>query len=148
MRIGQLARLTGVSPDTLRYYERIGLMPKPHRAASGYRDYSDGAVNRVRIIRNAVHLGFPLHEIAKVLKVRDEGGAPCRQVRDYATSLIERMEQRINELTVERNTMLAMLRTWDQKLTVAGSAPARLLESLPPSPSGIRAKHARLRRFK
>ena len=146
MRIGQLARSTGISTDTIRYYEKIGLLPPPHRRHSGYREYSSSVVNRIRIIRNAAQLGFPLDEIAKVLSVRDSGGAPCRQVRDYAANLVCQMEKRIEDLTLERQAILALIQEWDRKLDRARGAPARLLETVPPLPQAPRIKHARLRR--
>ena len=70
MRIGELALASGVSSDTIRYYERIGLMPRATRTPSGYREYPAGARNRIRVIRNAVQLGFPLQEIGNVLRIR------------------------------------------------------------------------------
>src|SRR5688572_19958092 len=109
MRIGKLAETAGVSADTIRYYEKIGLLPAAQRTSSGYREYPAGAVNRLRVIRNAVDLGFPLQEIAKVLRVRDSGGAPCRQVRDYAQDLIAQIERRVDELNAERRAMLAIV---------------------------------------
>ena len=143
MRIGQLARTSGVSPDTIRYYEKIGLLPVTARTSGGYREYPPGAVNRIRVIRNAVQLGFPLREIAKVLRTRDAGGAPCREVRDYATALVEQIERRIGELRSERRAMLAMIRDTKLAATPPG-ARARLLEG------GVRIrspipKNARLR---
>jgi DNA-binding transcriptional MerR regulator len=146
MRIGQLAHTTGVSVDTLRYYERIGLMPRAPRTPSGYREYPDGARNRIRVIRNAVQLGFPLKEIATVMKVRDEGGAPCRQVRDYAQRLVLQLDRRIAELRAERQAMRSMIREWDGKLArVSGSARAHLLEN--PGAAGrlARSRDANLR---
>jgi DNA-binding transcriptional MerR regulator len=147
MRIGELARTTGISADTIRYYEKRGLLPKAQRTASGYRAYPDGAANRIRVIRNAVGLGFPLNEIAKVLKVRDTGGAPCRQVRDYACELVKQMERRIEELTAERRSMLTMIREWDEKL--AGTRPggrANLLEVVSMPIRTIRPRESRLQR--
>ncbi|MBA2305868.1 MAG: heavy metal-responsive transcriptional regulator [Acidobacteria bacterium] len=149
MRIGQLAETTGVSVDTLRYYERIGLMPRAHRTPSGYRDYPDGARNRIRVIRNAVQLGFPLKEIATLLKVRDDGGAPCRQVRDYARGLVSQLDLRISELRAERKAMLAMIRDWDVKLEQTGGAGrAHLLETavVPGRTAGSRAANLRRNR--
>ena len=129
MRIGQLAHQTGVSVDTLRYYERIGLLPRPTRTSSGYREFPDGAVNRIRVIRNAVQLGFPLKEIVSVLRVRDEGGTPCRQVRDYAEGLVSRLDARITEMRAERRALVTMIRDWDERLARAGSnVPVYLLE--------------------
>lgn len=132
MRIGQLAARTEVTVDTLRYYERLGLMPTPARSASGYREYPDGAVTRVRLIRNAVRLGFPLKDVMRFLHVRDAGGAPCRQVRDYGEHLAKEIDSRIAELVAMRKSMDVILRDWDQRLsqTPSGSR-AHLLESLP-----------------
>src|SRR4029434_9079813 len=101
MRIGELARTTGISADTIRYYEKRGLMATAQRTAGGERASPDGAANRIRVIRNAVGLGFPLDEIARVLKVRDSGGSPCRQGRDYAHALVTQMGRRIHGLTTE-----------------------------------------------
>ena len=71
MRIGQLAVKTDVTADTIRYYERLGLLPAPARTASGYRQYPDAAATRVRLIRNAVRIGFPLRDVARFLHVRE-----------------------------------------------------------------------------
>jgi DNA-binding transcriptional MerR regulator len=146
MRIGELARVSGVSADTVRYYERIGLMPAPRRTPGGYREYPAGAANRLRIIRNAAQLGFPLQEIAGVLRIRDAGGAPCRQVRDYARTLVGSIEQRIAELQAERKAMRKMIKAWDS-LLVRGSpeTPVRLLESGSIAIRRQAPKHARLR---
>jgi DNA-binding transcriptional MerR regulator len=145
MRIGQLAHASGVSADTIRYYEKIGLLPRAQRTESGYREYPSGAGNRIRVIRNAVQLGFPLNEIAKVLRVRDAGGAPCRQVRDYAHALVQQIDQRIDELKAERRSMLAMITAWDGQLEQARGERAHLLEGAvalrPRAP-----KHLRLRK--
>jgi MerR family copper efflux transcriptional regulator len=147
MRIGQLAELTGVSRDTLRYYEKLGLLPPARRRESGYREYPDGAGTRVRLIRNAVQLGFPLKEIVKVLKVRDAGGAPCHQVRDYARELVAQIDQKIGELRTEKRAMLAMIREWDDRLAQAGAtARAHLLEGGPIATRSARPKQAHLRR--
>ena len=146
MRIGQLALAAGVSPDTIRYYEKIGLLPRAARSASGYREYPAGAGNRIHVIRNAVQLGFPLDEIAKVLRVRDAGGAPCRQVRDYAHDLVRQIEQRIAELKAERRSMLAMINAWDGKLEQARGERAHLLEGRAIAARRPSPKHARLRR--
>ena len=146
MRIGQLAQASGVSTDTIRYYEKIGLLPRAARSASGYREYPAGAANRIRVIRNAVQLGFPLDEIAKVLRVRDAGGAPCRQVRDYAHRLVGQIEQRIDELEGERRSMLAMISAWDGQLEQARGGRAHLLEDGAVATRSQTPKHLRLRR--
>ena len=146
MRIGQLAEASGVSADTIRYYEKIGLMPTARRTASGYRDYPAGAHNRIKIIRNAVQLGFPLKEIARVLAIRDSGGVPCRQVREYASVLVGEIERRIGELERERLAMLQMIKAWDARLadTHPGTR-AHLLEGDTTAVRQPRAKQLRLR---
>ena len=147
MRIGQLAESTGISRDTIRYYERIGLLPKARRRDSGYREYPDEAGNRIRVIRNAVQLGFPLKEIAKVLNVRDAGGAPCQQVRDYAHGLVAEIEQKIGQLETEKRAMLGMIRDWDAKLAqTAPGTRALLLERDGIAARGARPRHAHLRK--
>jgi MerR family copper efflux transcriptional regulator len=147
MRIGQLAEATGISRDTIRYYEKIGLLPAPRRRESGYREYPDDAGKRIRVIRNAVQLGFPLKEIAKVLSVRDAGGAPCRQVRDYTHGLVAEIDHRIEQLRAEKRAMLGMIRAWDQRLAqTAPGARAFLLERDGIAARGARPKHTRLRK--
>ena len=73
--------MSGVSPDTIRYYERLGLLPRPVRSAAGYRQCSRGIVKRLMLIRNAQRFGFSLRAIGGFLRVREAGGAPCRDVQ-------------------------------------------------------------------
>ena len=80
LRSGELAEVAGVSTDTLRHYERLGILKKPPRTEGGYRVYPPEALDRVRLIRNALASGFTLPELVRILKVRDTGGTPCRQV--------------------------------------------------------------------
>lgn len=81
---GELAAAAGVSTDTLRHYERKGVLPKPNRASNGYRRYPANALERVRLIRNALAVGFTLDELSRFLSERDQGGAPCGAVRALA----------------------------------------------------------------
>jgi DNA-binding transcriptional MerR regulator len=75
--VSTLARQVGVGPDTIRYYERVGLLPTPTRTPAGYRRYDDDIADRVRFIKGAQRLGLRLREIAELLQVRDRGGCPC-----------------------------------------------------------------------
>jgi DNA-binding transcriptional MerR regulator len=81
MRSGQLAHLTGVSTDTLRHYERLGLLPLPQRTTGNYRAYPPTSQQRVELIQRALAIGFSLSELKTILAVRDGGGAPCRRAR-------------------------------------------------------------------
>ena len=146
MRIGELAAETGVSVETIRYYEKIGLLPRAHRTPGGYREYPQNAGNRITVIRNAVQLGFPLAEIAKVLGVRDRGGAPCRQVRDYAEELIAQIDRRIDELRAEKAAMVRIVAAWDVRLAQANGSRAGLLEDVAVPHRPRQPRHASLRR--
>ena len=131
MRSGKLAQLSGVSTDTLRHYERIGVLAKAPRTKSGYRQYPPSALDRVRLVRRAISVGFTLEELARVLRIRDKGGAPCRQVRDLARSKLEQVERRLEELVLVRDHLRMLLKDWDDRL--ARSAPGQrvgLLDSL------------------
>ncbi len=95
---GQLAKKAGVKIETIRYYERIGLIPKPGRRESGYRQYSDETVKRVQFIRHAKELGFTLREIHELLSLRHDPGTPCSMVKSRAKSKIEDIEAKIRTL--------------------------------------------------
>ncbi len=128
---GELAQLAGVSADTLRHYERIGVLPRPPRTAAGYRRYPPSAVDRVRLVRRALAIGFSLDELRRILEVRDGGGAPCRNVRDLAAGKLGQIEQRIAELKALRDQLRGLLQDWDKRLSqTPDGQPARLLELL------------------
>ena len=91
---GELARLTGVSSDTLRHYERKGVLPLARRLNNGYRKYPADSIDRVRLIRRALAVGFTLDELAQFLRARDRGLAPCREVRALATEKLTEVESR------------------------------------------------------
>ena len=115
-RSGALARLAGVSPDTLRHYELKGLLPRTRRSANGYREYSADALARVRLIRRALTLGFTLDELARILKTRDAGGAPCREVRALAASKLTALEARAAELRAACDRIRLVVEHWDTLL--------------------------------
>lgn len=120
-----------VSPDTLRLYERKGLLPPPPRSANGYRYYPAASIARVRLIRAALSIGFTLEELARILKIRDAGGVPCNQVRDLAAAKLQGLEQQIQQLIALRDQLREVLRTWDEMLTgTPHNKQEGLLESL------------------
>jgi len=136
MKSGQLARECGVSTDTLRHYEQIGVLPRPKRTASGYRQYPPEAVQRVRLVRRALEIGFTLEELARILKVRDSGGAPCREVRALAETKLEQVISGIDDLCDLRDHLRSVLDNWDKRLSeTPRGARAGLLEALMTLPS-------------
>lgn len=148
--IGEAARRAGVSADTVRYYERSGVLPKALRTANGYRHYTDGSVQRILFVRHALRVGFTLKQIASFLHARESGQPPCREVRTAAGQLVEEMEHQIADMMSSRAAIVAMLADWDRRLasTPAGT-PALLLETAVPSAGkeSLAMRHrARMRR--
>src|SRR5215472_9395831 len=82
LKIGPVAKATGVGVQTLHYYERVGLLPKPERSAANYRLYSPVVVRRVRFIKKAQAIGLTLEETREILDLKDHGRAPCRKVAE------------------------------------------------------------------
>ena len=120
-RIGDLAKASGISTDTLRHYERKGVLTS-QRLDNGYRVYPEDALERVRTIRKALSIGFTLDELSVVFKVFDQGGAPCRQVRSLAANKLAEIEKHLQEVTALRDDLQTALRDWDSRLakTAAG----------------------------
>jgi len=131
LRCGELAQLAGVSPDTIRHYERIGILPKAPRSSGGYRMYGLDAADRVQLVRNSLQLGFSLTEISGILKVRDGGGIPCRRVLTLAEEKLQSLKEQIKELQCIRRYLDQVVRKWRGKLarTTPGHK-ASLLQSL------------------
>jgi len=131
VRAGELARAAGVSTDTLRHYERKGVLGAPRRSANGYREYPPEALERVLLVRRALAFGFTLDELARVLHTRERGGTPCREVRALAAGKLEEVESRLRELRALRGELRAILGEWDELLAgAAEGGRAGLLESL------------------
>jgi DNA-binding transcriptional MerR regulator len=131
IRAGELAEQSGVSKDTLRYYERAGLLPAPRRLENGYRSYSAEALARVRLIRAALSIGFTVAELSKILACRDRGESPCADVRRLAGEKLDRLAADLRELKVLRSELERVLVDWDRRMAVAGPGKrAGLLDSL------------------
>jgi DNA-binding transcriptional MerR regulator len=133
--IGEVAAASGVSRDAIRYYERLGLLPKAARTAAGYRKYPQGVLGRLALVRNAQRFGFSLTEIAGFLRVRDRGGKPCHAVRAAGERMLKAMDAQIAELQSARKQMDDTLRSWGQRLNrTPTDEQAHLLETLGRSP--------------
>lgn len=129
LRSGELARLAGVSRDTLRHYERNGLLPPAQRSANGYRLYPPQSLDRVRLVRAAMGIGFTVEELREILFARDRGQAPCHRVHALAAEKAHALERQIAELQRLHRSLQAALRTWSRKLkSTHPGQPAGLLE--------------------
>jgi Hg(II)-responsive transcriptional regulator len=98
MRIGEVAGAAGVNVQTVRYYERRGLLEEPPRTPSGYRTYEAGAVDRIRFIQRAQDLGFTLNEIEELLELRVEDAHGCPGVEARTARKLEEVRRKITEL--------------------------------------------------
>ena len=104
LTIGRIARLAEVGVDTIRFYERRGLLPEPVRTAAGYRLYSTDTVNRLHFIRRAKALGFSLEEITTLLDLQDNGG-PKAKVKDITQRKLEGINAKIDDLERMRDVL-------------------------------------------
>ena len=98
MTIGQVARQTGVSVETIRYYEKEGLINEPERSPSGYRQYQEETIKRVLFIQRAKEVGFTLKEISDLLLIQSKPDARCGDLLNKATLKVAQIEEKIHEL--------------------------------------------------
>ncbi len=130
--IGHLAKLAGVKTDTIRFYERSGLLPKPERKVSGYRVYDESAVKRVRFIKKAQALGFSLDEIRRILSLSGQGAETCRCVISMAEATLAETEAKLKEMQRFADALSENLARW-RKMSGRGRRVAdefcRLIES-------------------
>lgn len=110
LRVAELARQVGVRPDTIRYYERSGLLAAPPRTAAGYRSYPPSAAGRVRFIQGCQRLGLRLREIADLLAVRDTGVCPCEPAESLLHRRIDELDAELARLTALRADLAGMVR--------------------------------------
>jgi DNA-binding transcriptional MerR regulator len=100
MRIGEVADAEGVPTQTIRFYERKGLLPQPRRGPNGYREYDGSTLNQLRFIRGAQSAGLSLVEIASILDLRGEGAVPCEHVQSLLSTKLHDVQARQRELAV------------------------------------------------
>lgn len=110
LRSGQLAREAGVHVETLRFYEKRGLLPVPPRRLSGYREYPEDAVNVVRFIQRAQALGFSLQETRELLDLREVPRATCGDVVNLAGHKIQQIDDKLRDLRRMRRALSRLLR--------------------------------------
>jgi DNA-binding transcriptional MerR regulator len=110
VRIGELARITGISPKTIRYWEEIGVIPHPPRNASGYRIYTPQYVELLSFVLKAKSLGFSLGEIKEIVQIRLSGNEPCQKVVEKISEKIEEIEREIRILNEKKKALEELLK--------------------------------------
>jgi len=135
LRIGQLARAAGVNRETIRYYERTGLLDEPPRSASGYREFPPETPKRIRFIRRAQELGFTLSEVASLLALRVDDHSTCEAVTERARTKLAQVEDKISDLSAIRASLTQLI---DACATQSRTGECPILEfledSVPPGP--------------
>jgi DNA-binding transcriptional MerR regulator len=106
MKIGEIANRAGVTVDTIRFYERVGVLPPPARTESGYRDYRPDVVERIRLTRELQAIGFTLNDAVDALAAHDAGGATCESERWRLQAVLDRVDARLAELTALRTRIV------------------------------------------
>lgn len=115
LTIGQVARGAGVGVETVRFYERKGLLDKPERKPSGYRQFDEEAVQRIRFIRRAKELGFTLKEIQELLSLRLDPAASCSDVKGRADAKIADIDERIESLRRMKKALVKLTKACNGK---------------------------------
>lgn len=128
LTIGDLGKATGAKIETVRYYERIGLLPKPRRTSGNYRDYGAGELGRLSFIRRARDLGCSLDQVRALLALSDDRQRDCATVDRIAEEHLRDVERKIKDLTALRRELKALIQSCDGG-TIAD---CRIIEALAP----------------
>ncbi len=116
MQIGDLSRLTGVNIETIRYYERAGVLPLPSRQANGRRRYGDNDVCRLGFIRNARELGFDLENVRKLISLQEDPKASCEEASSIAQCQLDAVESKITRLMALKEELARMIHEFKREL--------------------------------
>jgi DNA-binding transcriptional MerR regulator len=135
MRIGEVASQAGLTTKALRYYERVGLIPQAERTGSGYRDYPDAVLDRLRFIRAAKAVGLTLGEIRGVIGFREQGSPPCGHVLELVEGRAADLQRRIEDLSQLRDE-LRMLARRGRSLSPDACSPDLVCHILNPATAG------------
>jgi DNA-binding transcriptional MerR regulator len=138
LRIGEVARRSGVGVEALRFYERRGLLGRPARTESNYRVYDESVLERLDFIRRAQAVGFTLDEIGEILAESAGGRSPCLHVRELARRKLEELDARLAELRRHRADLARTLAEWDER----GEEQGRVCGLIEHSTLGTHAEHA------
>ncbi len=134
LKVGAVAKAAGVSVQTLHYYERLGLLPKPERSAANYRLYSPETIRRVQFIKKAQAIGITLEETKQILDLKDHGRAPCHQVVELGRKHLQEIEARLTQLQAFHRLLARSVNEWakdDKPGRVCAGEFCDLIEQLP-----------------
>ena len=115
MKIGEVSKRSGVGIETLRFYEKSGLLSRPGRTYSGYRIYNEDVLERIAFIKQAQVLGFTLDEIKQIIDDKQKGLSPCLEVREMVRHRLEDLNERIAQMIRYRDELTEALAEWDKK---------------------------------
>lgn len=115
LSIGQAAKITGISVEAIRFYEKQGLVSVPNRTAAGYRQYSPETIKRIRFILHAKDAGFTLKEVADLLALRQSSRDSCSKIKQRAQMKLQDVESRLNDLHMVRDALSNLVAKCDDK---------------------------------
>ena len=147
LTIGELASAASVGVETVRFYERQGLLPRPLKPAHGYRRYPEQARERIAFIRHAKTLGFTLEEIRELLALKARPGAPCKTVRERALGKLDAIDAKIAELRVLRASIEELVQVCTGAVAIEHCSILGALDGTPETPERV-ASRARRRSTK
>jgi DNA-binding transcriptional MerR regulator len=122
LKIGDVAKLSGIGIETLRFYEKSGLLERPARTQSGYRMYGRDVLDRLAFIKQSQTLGFSLDEIRSIVEDARTGKSPCDEVREIVRHRLEDLDERMREMRRYRKELAGTLEEWDR----LGRAPGHI----------------------
>jgi DNA-binding transcriptional MerR regulator len=122
LKIGDVAKLSGIGIEALRFYEKSGLLDRPARTESGYRLYGRDVLDRLAFIKQSQTLGFSLDEIRSIVEDARAGKSPCDEVREIVRHRLEELDERMREMRRYRKELAETLEEWDRK----GHAPGHV----------------------
>jgi MerR family transcriptional regulator, copper efflux regulator len=120
LKIGEVSKLSGIGIETLRFYEKSGLLKRPARTGSGYRMYDADALERLAFIKRAQVLGFSLNEIKQIIDEKDAGQSPCAAVREVVRRRLHELDERMAQMRLYRKELAEALEEWDEAGDVQG----------------------------
>ncbi|GLQ55034.1 MerR family transcriptional regulator [Devosia nitrariae] len=132
LTIGDLAKATGTKVETIRYYERIGLLPEPGRTGSNYRSYDEEHLGRLSFVRRARDLGFSLDQVRELLGLADQTDRSCEAVDAIARQHLTEVERKIVDLTALRDELAEVI----ERCNHGTVAECRIIAALAPVPAG------------